>query len=63
MSAPLYLLRYFPTLTETFVNGELEALRAEGLPVEVLRIGGRADGAACGDIFAAPPPDIVLEGT
>lgn len=22
-----------------------------------------ADGAACGDIFAAPPPDIVLEGT
>lgn len=22
-----------------------------------------ADGAACGDIFAAPPPDIILEGT
>lgn len=22
-----------------------------------------ADGAACGDIFAAPPPDIVLDGT
>ena len=22
-----------------------------------------ADGAACGDIFAAPPPDIVLEAT
>lgn len=24
---------------------------------------GMADGAACGDIFAAPPPDIVLEAT
>lgn len=57
MSAPLYLLRYFPTLTETFVNGELEALRAEGLPVEVLRIGGRPDGA----LRAAPPPAPIHE--
>lgn len=57
MSAPLYLLRYFPTLTETFVNSELEALRVGGVPAEVLRLGARADGA----LRAAPLPAPVHE--
>jgi colanic acid/amylovoran biosynthesis glycosyltransferase len=57
VSAPLYLLRYFPTLTETFVNRELEALRMGGVPAEVLRLGARADGA----LREAPLPAPVRE--
>lgn len=41
----LYLLRYYPTLTETFVNGELALLRERGLDLTVASLGARADGA------------------
>ena len=41
----LYLLRYFPTLTETFVNQEISAVARMGIDVEVAAIGQRTDGA------------------
>ncbi len=41
----LYLLRYFPTLTETFVNQEISAVAHLGIDVAVAAIGTRADGA------------------
>ena len=41
----LYLLRYFPTLTETFVNQEISAVAHRGIEVAVATIGTRADGA------------------
>lgn len=31
----LYVLRYFPTLTETFVHDEIDGVAARGLPIEV----------------------------
>ncbi len=40
----LYLLRYFPTLSETFVNGELGSLAARGVHVVVASLGTRPDG-------------------
>lgn len=40
----LYLLRYFPTLTETFVYREIDGLRRLGVEVEVASLGARADG-------------------
>jgi colanic acid/amylovoran biosynthesis glycosyltransferase len=48
----LYILRYFPTLSETFVNLEIEELRAQGIEVEVASLGTRADSAL------AHPPDV-----
>lgn len=41
----LYVLRYYPTLSETFVYREIEALQALGVHVEVAALGERADGA------------------
>lgn len=41
----LYLLRYFPTLTETFVSHELRGLLAAGEELRVARLGTRSDGA------------------
>jgi colanic acid/amylovoran biosynthesis glycosyltransferase len=41
----LYLLRYFPTLTETFVNQEITAVAEQGVKAAVASLGSRADGA------------------
>jgi colanic acid/amylovoran biosynthesis glycosyltransferase len=40
----MYLLRYYPALTETFVAEEMRGLQAAGIPVEVAALGTRADG-------------------
>ncbi len=40
-----YLLRYYPTLTETFVYGEAAGLAARGVEVRLLSLGDRPDGA------------------
>lgn len=41
----LYVLRYYPTLTETFVYREIRALQARGIEVEIAALGSRQDGA------------------
>lgn len=41
----LYALRYYPTLTETFVYREVTALQRRGVQVEAVAWGPRADGA------------------
>ena len=59
----LYFLRYFPTLTETFVYREMEGLRARGWDVEVGTLGGRADGAlqdALPEVLVHRPPRRAL---
>ena len=40
----LYLLRYFPTLTETFVYEEIKALQSRGYHISIASMGSRADG-------------------
>lgn len=40
----LYVLRWYPTLTETFVYREIEALQRRGQPVIIAAMGARADG-------------------
>ncbi len=40
----LYLLRYYPTLTETFVNNEIAGVAAAGVSVGVASLGEREDG-------------------
>lgn len=39
----LYVVRYFPTLTETFVHDEVRALAGEGIPVALAAFGARGD--------------------
>lgn len=39
-----YVLRYWPTVSETFVAREIETLVARGIDVDVVAIGTRADG-------------------
>lgn len=46
----LYVLRYFPTLTETFVHDEIRRLAAAGVDVELAAMDPR------GDPHAAAPP-------
>ncbi|MBN2801216.1 MAG: glycosyltransferase family 4 protein [Deltaproteobacteria bacterium] len=41
----LYLLRYYPTLSETFVYREIGELLRRGVEVEVVALGARPDGA------------------
>jgi colanic acid/amylovoran biosynthesis glycosyltransferase len=41
----LYLLRYYPTLTETFVYREISGLQRRGVELAVGSFGGRGDGA------------------
>lgn len=41
----LYVLRYYPTLTETFVYREAMALQRRGVSVDAVAWGSRADGA------------------
>jgi colanic acid/amylovoran biosynthesis glycosyltransferase len=50
----LYLLRYYPTLTETFVYREIDGLMARGHRVTVGSFGARADGALQDELPAAP---------
>lgn len=50
----LYLLRYYPTLTETFVNQEIAAHAAAGLAVTVASLGARADGALAEELPPVP---------
>ena len=50
----LYVLRYFPTLTETFVYREIEELQRRGVEVTVLALGARADGAANDELPRVP---------
>jgi len=40
----LYVLRYYPTLTETFVYREIAEICSRGIDVEIAAIGSRADG-------------------
>ena len=40
----VYLLRYYPTLTETFVYQEIKALLDKGLNIEIISMGFREDG-------------------
>lgn len=39
----LYVLRYYPTLTETFVEAEMQGLHAKGLPIAIASFGERGD--------------------
>jgi len=49
----LYLLRYYPTLTETFAHREMAALRDRGWAVSVATAGRRKDGG-----LSVPVPGI-----
>jgi colanic acid/amylovoran biosynthesis glycosyltransferase len=42
----LYVLRYFPTLTETFAHDEIRGVAAAGVPVALAAFGSRADPGA-----------------
>lgn len=46
----LYLLRYYPTLSETFVYREIAGLQARGVEVVVAALGQRADGALADEL-------------
>lgn len=50
----LYLLRYYPTLTETFVNNEISGVMATGVSVTVASLGHREDAALAADLPTAP---------
>jgi len=50
----LYLLRYFPTLTETFVYREIAGLVERGVSVEIAALGTRADGALQDELPRVP---------
>jgi colanic acid/amylovoran biosynthesis glycosyltransferase len=50
----LYLLRYYPTLTETFVYREMRGLLERGHHVAVGSVGGRGDGALQDELPEAP---------
>ncbi|MEQ1569284.1 MAG: hypothetical protein ABMA64_26845, partial [Myxococcota bacterium] len=39
------VVRYWPTVSETFVAREIDGLRARGVEVEVVALGSRADAA------------------
>ncbi|MEQ1508308.1 MAG: hypothetical protein ABMB14_39115, partial [Myxococcota bacterium] len=55
-----YVLRYFPTRSETFVARELVELRRRGVPVDIVAIGRRADGEGLDDLGAVRPPRVPL---
>lgn len=56
MSRPevMYLLRYYPTLTETFVQDEVEGVMQAGVGVRIAAMGPRQDGALARDLPDAP---------
>lgn len=51
-----YIVRYYPTRSETFVAREVAGLRARGIEVDVVAIGSRADGAGLPDDGVVRPP-------
>jgi colanic acid/amylovoran biosynthesis glycosyltransferase len=50
----LYLLRYYPTLTETFVYREIRGLQRRGVQVAVGSFGGRDDGVLQDELPTVP---------
>ena len=40
----VYLLRYYPTLTETFVYNEIQSLVEQGAQIQIVSMGSREDG-------------------
>ncbi len=46
----LYVLRYYPTLTETFIYREITGLLERGIDIIVLAIGQREDGAMADEL-------------
>jgi colanic acid/amylovoran biosynthesis glycosyltransferase len=50
----LYVLRYFPTLTETFVYREIDELQSRGIAVEAVAMGSRSDGALADSLPTIP---------
>ena len=54
----LYLLRYYPTLTETFVQDEIAGLVARGWRVTVAAMGTREDGALARDLPEVPVLEV-----
>lgn len=54
MRRVLYVLRYYPTLSETFVYREIRELQARGIEVHILALGERQDGALQDQLPKAP---------
>ena len=52
----LYLLRYYPTVSETFVYREIDALVARGVAVTIAALGARPDGR-----LQDEPPDAPVQ--
>jgi len=52
----LYLLRYYPTVSETFVYREIDALVARGISVSIAALGARPDGE-----LQDEPPDAPVQ--
>jgi len=52
----LYILRYYPTVSETFVYREIDALVARGIAVTIAALGARPDGR-----LQDEPPDAPVE--
>ena len=52
----LYLLRYYPTVSETFVYREVDALVARGVEVHIAALGAREDGR-----LQDEPPDAPIQ--
>lgn len=50
----LYLLRYYPTLTETFVNNEIAGVQAAGVSVAVASLGEREDARVQDELPSVP---------
>jgi len=50
----LYVLRYFPTLTETFVYREIAELTRRGVEIQIVAIGTRADGVLQDELPPVP---------
>lgn len=49
-----YVLRYYPTLSETFITREIRAVQSTGVEVVVVAMGMRADGALARDLPDVP---------
>ncbi len=54
----LYLLRYYPTLTETFIHQEIAGMAALGHEVQIARLGQRPDGRLAEELPQVPVHDI-----
>ncbi len=50
----LYILRYYPTLTETFVNNEIAGAQAAGVQVAIASLGEREDGRIQDELPSVP---------